>query len=175
MEQELLIQEALRYGRRFVRYGKPASYIQELAKKDPLPPGRGAVCDLQGNITAVGDCGERFTMQSIAKLLGLILAIEQNGQDYVFTKVGYEPTGDSFQLAGPAGQLTKNKPYNPLINAGAIAVTSCFRGVTWKSERTSSAGLYPQDFRQRAPGDRLTRSICSEKLPPATKTGPSST
>ena len=34
MDQQL-IQSALSYGRRFVRYGKPASYIPELASKDP--------------------------------------------------------------------------------------------------------------------------------------------
>ena len=32
--QETLIKEALSYGRKFVRYGKPANYIPELAKKD---------------------------------------------------------------------------------------------------------------------------------------------
>ena len=45
MDQQL-IQNALSYGRRFVRYGKPASYIPELASKDPSKLGV-AVCDME--------------------------------------------------------------------------------------------------------------------------------
>lgn len=126
MNQDVL-QKALTHGRRFVRYGKPASYIPELASKNPSKLGL-AVCDMSGDITAVGDCEEKFTMQSISKVIALILALEQNGFDIVFSKVGLEPTGDAFNSTVRLDHLTNNKPFNPMINAGAIAVASTIRG-----------------------------------------------
>lgn len=126
MDQDML-QKALTHGRRFVRYGKPASYIPELASKNPSKLGL-AVCDMKGNIETVGDCEDKFTMQSISKVIALILALEQNGFDNVFSKVGLEPTGDAFNSTVRLDHLTNNKPFNPMINAGAIAVASTIRG-----------------------------------------------
>lgn len=133
MDQKL-IQSALTYGRRFVRYGKPASYIPELASKNPSKLGV-AVCDLKGNMLTAGDTEEKFTMQSISKLIALILSLEQNSFDDVFNKVGLEPTGDSFSSTVRLDHLTNNKPFNPMINAGAIAVTSTIRGGTLEERK----------------------------------------
>lgn len=121
--------EALSYGRQFLRYGRPADYIEELAKKDTSRLGL-AICGLDGQLIALGHCDEHFTMQSIAKVIGIILAIEQNGYEYVFTKVGMEPTGDAFNSMVRLENLATKKPFNPMINAGAIAVASCIRGGT---------------------------------------------
>ena len=73
MKQEL-IQCALTHGRRFVRYGKPASYIPELASKDPSKLGI-AVCDMEGNVITAGDCKEKFSMQSISKVIWSRMAL----------------------------------------------------------------------------------------------------
>lgn len=136
MDQEMM-QKALTHGRRFVRYGKPAGYIPELASKNPSKLGL-AVCDMKGNIQTVGDCDDKFTMQSISKVIALILALEQNGFDDVFSKVGLEPTGDSFNSTVRLDHLTNNKPFNPMINAGAIAVTSTIRGATLEERKKVS-------------------------------------
>ncbi len=146
MDQDML-QKALVHGRRFVRYGKPASYIPELASKNPSKLGL-AVCDMKGNMTSVGDCEDRFTMQSISKVITLILALEQNGFDSVFTKVGLEPTGDAFNSTVRLDHLTNNKPFNPMINAGAIAVTSTIRGATLEERKRVSI-----DFARRLTGN----------------------
>ena len=126
-DQQTLLNEALRYGKSYVRYGKPASYIPELAKIDPNRLGV-ALCELDGTMYTAGEVDTYFTMQSISKVMSLILAIKQNGFEYVFTKVGMEPTGDAFNSMVRLDQLTDNKPFNPMINAGAIAVASCIRG-----------------------------------------------
>lgn len=136
MEQEML-QQALAYGRQFVRYGKPAGYIPELAAKDPSRLGA-AMCDMKGNLFTAGDCGEKFSMQSISKVIALLLALEQNGFDGVFCKVGLEPTGDAFNSTVRLDHLTNNKPFNPMINAGAIAVTSTIRGATLEQRKQVS-------------------------------------
>lgn len=146
MEQEML-QKALTHGRRFVRYGKPAGYIPELASKNPSRLGL-AVCDMKGNIETVGDCDENFTMQSISKVIALMLALEQNGYDSVFSKVGLEPTGDSFNSTVRLDHLTNNKPFNPMINAGAIAVVSTIRGATLEERKRVSL-----DYARRLTGN----------------------
>ena len=128
MKQEL-IECALTHGRRYVRYGKPASYIPELASKNPSKLGI-AVCDMEGKMIMAGDCEDKFTMQSISKVIALILPLEHNGFDNVFSKVGMEPTGDSFNSMVRLDHLINNKPFNPMINAGAIAVASTIRGGT---------------------------------------------
>ena len=136
MDQQM-IQNALTYGRRFVRYGKPASYIPELAVKDPSKLGI-AVCNMSGKMLVAGNSDEKFTMQSISKVIALIIALEQNSYDDVFAKVGLEPTGDSFSSTVRLDHLTNNKPFNPMINAGAIAVTSTIRGATLEERREVS-------------------------------------
>lgn len=146
MDQDML-QKALTHGRRFVRYGKPASYIPELASKNPSKLGV-AVCDMEGNLSSVGDCEDRFTMQSISKVISLILALEQNGFDAVFSKVGLEPTGDSFNSTVRLDHLTNNKPFNPMINAGAIAVTSTIRGARLEERKEACI-----DYARRLTGD----------------------
>jgi glutaminase len=49
--------------------------------------------------------------------------------------VGMEPTGDAFNSMVRLDQLTNNKPFNPMINAGAIAVASCIRGATLEERK----------------------------------------
>ncbi len=46
--------------------------------------------------------------------------------DYVLTKVGVEPTGDAFN-AIVLDERSK-RPYNPMVDAGAIATTSLIKG-----------------------------------------------
>lgn len=68
-----------------------------------------------------------FTIQSISKLVSLILAIRDCGADHLFhEKVGVEPTGDPFNSI--VKLETKTRPFNPFINAGAITVASCIQG-----------------------------------------------
>ncbi len=109
------------------KLGEVANYIPELdkAKKDAL-----GICiyDIEGNEYFAGDCEERFTVQSISKIVALMLAILDNGEEYVFNKVGMEPTGDPFNSIKKLETSSRKKPYNPLINAGAIAVSSMIKG-----------------------------------------------
>ena len=75
-----------------------------------------------------GDWNTKFTIQSISKIVTLMLAIIDNGEEYVFSKVGMEPTGDPFNSIKKLETSSRKKPYNPLINAGAIAITSMIKG-----------------------------------------------
>ena len=107
--------------------GRVADYIPELdkAKKDAL-----GVCilDNEGNRYTAGDWEIKFTVQSISKLVTLMLAILDNGEEFVFSKVGMEPSGDPFNSIRKLETSSKKKPYNPMINAGAIAVAAMIKG-----------------------------------------------
>ena len=57
-----------------------------------------------------------------------MLALIDNGEDGVFAKVGMEPTGDDFNSMLKLELVEPGKPFNPLINAGAIAISSLIHG-----------------------------------------------
>lgn len=109
------------------KLGTVASYIPELdkARKDALGI---YIIDNEGNEYFSGDYETKFTIQSISKIVALMLAILDNGEEYVFSKVGMEPTGDPFNSITKLETSREKKPYNPLINAGAIAVSSMIKG-----------------------------------------------
>lgn len=105
--------------------GKVADYIPALARVDARKFGI-AFADETGEVIGCGDCDEAFSIQSISKVFTLALALEKVGKD-LWRKVGREPSGSAFnsivQLEAEHG-----KPRNPLINAGAIAVTDALIG-----------------------------------------------
>lgn len=107
--------------------GTVADYIPELAKVNPDWFGI-AVITADGSVYEVGDCQQLFTMQSISKAFVYGLALEVHGRDAVLSKVGVEPNGEAFNSIVLDEQT--NRPYNPMVNAGAIAVTDLVPGDT---------------------------------------------
>ena len=100
--------------------GALADYIPELADAEPDLLGLAAVSG-EGESHEVGDTRVSFTIQSISKALVYGLALDDRGVDGIAERVGVEPTGEAFnsiRLEDDTG-----RPYNPMVNAGAIAVT----------------------------------------------------
>lgn len=102
-----------------------ADYIPELAAANPDWFGI-CVVSTDGNIFEVGNCQQLFTVQSIAKVLSYGLALEDNGREYVGTKVSVETTGEIYNSI-VLDEKTK-RPYNPIVNAGAIATLDLVQG-----------------------------------------------
>lgn len=100
--------------------GQVASYIPALAKADPRQFGL-AIATADGLAASTGDAAQPFSIQSISKIFTLTLALERHG-DAVWSKVGKEPSGSPFNSIVQL-EREQGKPRNPLINAGAIAVT----------------------------------------------------
>ncbi len=100
--------------------GKVANYIPELAKVSPKAFGI-HICCLEGGNYQVGDAEQRFSIQSISKVLSLVLALNLEGEK-LWDRVDVEPSGDPFnslvQLEYEAGI-----PRNPLINSGALVIS----------------------------------------------------
>lgn len=76
----------------------------------------------EGRVFAAGDCDHQFTIQSISKPFTFGLAIEDLGHEAVRARVGVEPSGDAFNAIEL--QSGTNTPFNPMVNSGAITVTS---------------------------------------------------
>jgi len=111
----------------YTNYGKVATYIPELAKASAGDLGVYLIT-LDGDEYFAGDYNKKFTMQSISKVLTLMLSLMDNGESKVFERVGMEPTGDSFNSIVDLELKNIHKPFNPMINAGAIATTSLLAG-----------------------------------------------
>lgn len=122
-----ILNDALKYGSLFVNNGKAAAYIPELSKVKPDKLGA-AICMKDGTIISNGNCNDKFTIQSISKTVALMFALMDRGQDYVFQKVGMEPTGDAFNSIIKLETIQPSRPLNPMINAGAIAIDSLISG-----------------------------------------------
>ncbi|GAB4367934.1 MAG: hypothetical protein Kow00121_06600 [Elainellaceae cyanobacterium] len=105
--------------------GKVADYIPELAKADPHWFSISIVTN-NGQVYEVGDCRQQFTIQSISKAFIFGMALEEHGREYVLTRVGVEPSGEAFNSI--VLDEKTNRPYNPMVNAGAIATTDLIQG-----------------------------------------------
>jgi glutaminase len=101
--------------------GDVATYIPELGKANPDHFGI-CIATADGRVFEVGDCDEPFTIQSISKPFTYGMAIEELGHEKVFKHVGVEPSGDAFNSIEL--HSSSNRPFNPMINTGAITVTA---------------------------------------------------
>jgi len=115
----------LEKNRNYSTQGKVADYIPELGKMDPKAISL-AVVDADGTVISVGDTQKKFTMQSISKIIALMLAVLENGEQHVFDKIGYFGSEKPFNHYG--NLETMGKPLNPMMNAGAILTTSLIAG-----------------------------------------------
>lgn len=113
--------------RKYGSDGKLASYIPALSEANPDDLGI-CVVDLNGKEYYSGECDKKFTIQSISKVVTLILALRDNGRQNVFKKVNVEPTGMGFNSIVNLEVRDTGRPYNPMINAGAIVTTSLIDG-----------------------------------------------
>ncbi|QEH32001.1 Glutaminase 1 [Aquisphaera giovannonii] len=105
--------------------GAVATYIPELALADPSWFGI-SVATVDGLVFEIGDSGRPFSIQSISKPFVFGMALQDHGRDGVLRRVGVEPTGEAFN-AIILDEAT-NRPFNPMVNAGAIATTDLIEG-----------------------------------------------
>ena len=89
-----------------------------------------AVVDLDHNVYAAGATDVYFSLQSASKVISLMVALEDIGKEKVFQSVGMEPMGDFFNTISHLESGDVHRPFNPMVNAGAIAVCSLIKGDT---------------------------------------------
>lgn len=127
-ELDSIIEECKEY----IKYGKVANYIPELAKVDPDKLGIYIIS--KDNEYFSGDYDTHFTIQSIVKPMILLLALKDAGIERVRSLVGVEATGKPFDTFNYTDLALKNEHINPMINAGAIALCTLIKGDTFQEK-----------------------------------------
>jgi glutaminase len=115
-----LLQQILDDVRPLIAQGRVADYIPALSTVAPDYLGI-AVCTLDGQLWQAGDADERFSIQSISKVLSLALAQTRYQESEIWQRVGKDPSGQPFNSLVQL-ELEKGKPRNPFINAGALVI-----------------------------------------------------
>ncbi|RPI83440.1 MAG: glutaminase A [Planctomycetaceae bacterium] len=108
--------------------GEIATYIPELAKANPDWFAI-SIVTVRGETFDVGDAQQPFSIQSVSKPFLFGLALEDHGLETVLKKVGVEPTGEAFNAIVLDEEL--NRPFNPMVNAGAIATADLVAGADY--------------------------------------------
>ena len=111
--------------------GHVSTSIPQLARADPNLWGV-SVCTIDGQRISLGDANQLFCMQSLCLPLIYAMALNELSTDFVHKYVGKEPSGRS------SNELSldyNNKPHNPLITSGGLAVLSLIRNESSVSDR----------------------------------------
>ena len=107
-----------------VEDGEVATYIPELGNADPKHFGI-CVALVDGQVFRAGDWDKEFTIQSMCKPFAFQMALEQCGMEETLRHVGVEPSGEAFNSIDLDPKTSR--PFNPMINAGAIAMASLIK------------------------------------------------
>ncbi|MCE0487713.1 glutaminase A [Ornithinimicrobium sediminis] len=106
------------------RSGEPSAYLARLEGVD-VDSSALAACSAAGETEAAGESTTEFALQSISKAFVYAFALQELGLEAVLARVGVEPSGEAFnEMSLQAG----GRPFNPLINAGAIMVHGLIPG-----------------------------------------------
>lgn len=117
------IEKSILKSEKYIGIGEVATYIPELANVNADGFSL-SIVTVTGEEYNFGDDKTVFSMQSISKIISLIMALNDNSIDEVFSKVGTEPTKYKFNSLIPI----EEKAANPLINAGAMTTASLILG-----------------------------------------------
>lgn len=85
-----------------------------------------SLATLDGDVYHAGDDEHAFPLQSISKVFAYALALEDRGREAVLRRVGVEPSGDAFNSI--TFDEHNHRPFNPMVNAGALATSALLRG-----------------------------------------------
>ncbi|XP_060580160.1 glutaminase kidney isoform, mitochondrial-like [Ruditapes philippinarum] len=103
--------------------GNVATYIPQLARYSPNFWGV-AACSVDGQRYSVGDTNVPFCLQSVSKPLTYAMVLDDLSPEVIHEYVGHEPSGVAFNTINLD---YRDKPHNPMINAGAIVVCSLLK------------------------------------------------
>uniref|UniRef100_A0A914UXU1 glutaminase n=1 Tax=Plectus sambesii TaxID=2011161 RepID=A0A914UXU1_9BILA len=114
-----------------IQGGQVAQYIPQLARQDPEKWGV-SICTVDGQRISFGDATTPFCFQSVSKAFNYAILASDIGADAVHSFVGQEPSGRFFN---EICLDRNNKPHNPMVNSGAIIVSSLLKSDWSMSDR----------------------------------------
>ncbi|WP_409519618.1 glutaminase B [Pseudescherichia sp.] len=115
-----MLESILTQVRPLIGQGKVADYIPALASVEANKLAI-AVSTIDGRHFQAGDADERFSIQSISKVLSLVVAMDHYQEEEIWQRVGKDPSGHPFNSLLQL-EIEQGKPRNPFINAGALVV-----------------------------------------------------
>ncbi len=121
------LKELVLKARPIAKQGRVAAYIPALGKANQSDLSI-AINYPDGRCYSAGDIEKNISLQSISKVITLALVLMDRSKEFVFARVGMEPTGDPFNSIAKLETNVPSKPLNPMINAGALAVTHMIKG-----------------------------------------------
>ncbi|XP_073699955.1 glutaminase 2b isoform X3 [Garra rufa] len=124
--------------------GQVAKYIPHLNKFSPDLWGV-SLCTVDGQRHSVGDTKVPFCLQSCVKPLEYAIAVHEQGTERIHRYVGKEPSGFKFNKLSLDEE---DKPHNPMVNAGAIVISSLIKPGVNKAEKFD----YVMDFVKKMTG-----------------------
>ncbi len=161
-------------------HGTVPNYIPQLAEADP---DRFAVQIqlLDGKVHACGDIQSLVPLMSAVKPFLLLYLLEQLGPEEVFSVVGMQPSELPYHSLIQL-EADQNRPRNPMINSGAIALadrlpgrdaeTRCQNLCEWLNQQSGSQWQLDQTMlasvrsrpnpTNQTIGDRLQQAGCLE-------------
>ncbi len=129
------LQEWLELSRQEASKGKLPSYIPLLADANPQAIAI-AIQQINGELLMAGDTSLTFPLMSVIKPFLLLYLLENFGEKAVFQLVDHQSTSQAFNA------IPEGKPKNPMINSGAIALssllTSCETLQNWLNQRSGA-------------------------------------
>ncbi|WP_413771925.1 glutaminase B [Pluralibacter gergoviae] len=121
-----MLSEVLAEAASLIGQGRVADYIPALACVDGRKLGI-AISTVDGQHFFAGDAAERFSIQSISKVLSLVVAMNHYEEHEIWRRVGKDPSGQPFNSLLQL-EIEQGKPRNPFINAGALVVCDMLQG-----------------------------------------------
>ncbi len=106
--------------------GKLPDYIPLLQQTEPSLLAV-SIITKNHNILTQGDNQIKFSLMSIIKPFLLLYLLSELGEDFVFKKVGSNPSNYPFNSLEQL-QLDQGFPRNPMINSGALTLASLLPG-----------------------------------------------
>ena len=120
MDFREIIQETYLKTDKIDNKGTLATYIPQLAKVNSKSFGV-YISTIDNLNFGIGDCNQKFSIQSISKVLSLSLAYKILGEK-IWERLGVEPSGTAFNSLVQL-ETDNGIPRNPFINAGAIVIS----------------------------------------------------
>lgn len=119
MDYQGIIEEVFLNVQSLKSKGQIASYIPELANVSSEKFGV-HISTIDKAKYGIGDYRDRFSIQSIAKVLSLSMAFRMLGER-IWKRLGVEPSGTGFDSLSQL-EMYKGIPRNPFINTGAMVI-----------------------------------------------------
>eukprot|EP00095_Tigriopus_kingsejongensis_P005251 maker-scaffold353_size198981-snap-gene-0.36 protein:Tk05251 transcript:maker-scaffold353_size198981-snap-gene-0.36-mRNA-1 annotation:"glutaminase liver mitochondrial" len=125
-----------------------ASYIPQLARYDP-DIWACSVCTVDGQRLSLGNVRQKFTIQSCSKPFTYGICLNELGPEVVHKYVSHEPSGRNFNEICLDSKL---KPHNPMLNSGALMISSLSLFQLHPEMRLAEKFDYMQNYLKRIAG-----------------------